>query len=124
MKKIFLLLACMGLFLTSCVEGEQQIDETATEAKKLLDEVGGKAGDFLEKNKDKFENSEETVKSLKELIDKVAEKAKEVNQKVEQDTAFRNKLLQTKETLGKDAQDILKDFEKIIEELKDDKPKA
>ncbi len=117
MKKILLLLALATALFVGCTEAEtKEIDKAAEEVKSLLDKHGKDVSGFIERNRDKLENSEETIGKLKDLIDKVADKTKEVSKEANKN-GLRDQLEDTKNLIEKEGGGLLKELEGILKEF-------
>jgi len=112
MKKLLLLLSFPMLLLTSCAGGDAEIDKTAQDFKKIIEEVGGKAEKVIDKVDEKMQNKEETISTFKGLVDDLAKKAKEVNKIIKEDTAFVEKIKGATKNLEK----TIKEIEGVIQE--------
>lgn len=112
MKKLLLLLSFTMFFFTGCLEGDAEIDKTAQDLKKIIEEVGGKAEKVVDKVDEKLQNKEETISTFKDLVDDLAKKAKEVNKIITEDTAFVDKIKGATKDLGK----TIKELEEVIQE--------
>lgn len=112
MRSLLLLLAFVPFFLSSCTGGDAEIDQTAKDIKKVIEEIGGKADKVVDKVDEKLENKEETISTFKDLVDDLAKKAKEVNKTITEDTAFLDKI----KNASKDIEKTIKDIEEVIQE--------
>ena len=112
MKKLLFLLGFSVFLFSSCAEGDAEIDKTAQDIKRILEEVGGKTDRVIDKVDEKLENKEETIATFKDLIDDLAQKAKEVNKTIKEDTAFLDKL----KNASKDLEKTIKDIEEVLKE--------